>query len=71
MAIRLRTGTPTEVRRTLSRVVNMVINDEITTAKANAITLTCNAILNSMRLDEQQKQVDELEQIVNERIEGQ
>jgi len=70
MAIRLRTGTPAEVRRTLSRVINMVMNDEISTGKANTITLTCNAILNSMRIDEQQKQLDALEQLVNERIEG-
>ena len=69
MAIRLRTGTPAEVRRTLSRVINMVMNDEISTGKANTITLTCNAILNSMRIDEQQKQLDALEQLVNERIE--
>ena len=70
MAIRLRTGTPAEARRTLSRVINMVMNDEISTGKANTITLTCNAILNSMRIDEQQKQLDALEQLVNERIEG-
>lgn len=68
MAIRLRTGSPAEVRRTLSRVVNMVMNDEISTSKANTITLICNGILNSLRVDEQQKRLDELEQIINERI---
>lgn len=64
--IRLRTRTATEVRRTLSRVVNMVANKEIDTKTANTIILGCNAVLSAIRTDEQQKKIDELERILNE-----
>lgn len=66
MGIRLRMGTPTEVRRTLARVANMVINDEIDVKKANAVILACNAILGAIRTDEQQKKIDELQKLLEE-----
>lgn len=50
--IRLRTGNPTEVRRTLSRIANMVVNGEIEPKAANAIVLACNAILSCEKLKE-------------------
>lgn len=53
--------TPTEVRRTLARVANMALNNEIDTKTANTIILACNAILGAIRTDEQQKKIDELE----------
>ena len=59
--MRLRMGTPTEVRRTLARVANMAVNGEIDTKTANTIILACNAILGAIRTDEQQKKIDELE----------
>lgn len=62
--IRLRTGTPTEVRRTLSRVMNMVANGEMDSKTANTIILGCNAVLSAIRTDEQQKKIDELEQLL-------
>lgn len=65
MAIRLRMGTPTEIRRTLARVANMTLNDELDTKKANTIVLACNAILGAIRIDEQQKKIDELEKLLN------
>ena len=64
--IRLKTRTATEVRRTLSRVMNMVANKEIDTKTANTIILGCNAVLSAIRTDEQQKKIDELERILNE-----
>lgn len=64
MAIRLRMGTPTEVRRTLARVANMALNGEIDTKMANTIILACNAILGAIRTDEQQRKIDQLEQIL-------
>lgn len=66
MGIRLRMGTPTEVRRTLARVANMVINDEIDVKKANAVILACNAILGAIRTDEQEKKIDELQKLLEE-----
>ena len=66
MSRRLRVGTPTEVRRALARVANMVLNDEIDAKKANAIILACNAILGAIRTDEQQKKIDELQNMLEE-----
>lgn len=64
--IRLKTRTATEVRRTLTRVMNMAINKEIDIKTANTIILGCNAILSSIRTDEQEKKIDQLEAILNE-----
>ena len=66
MAIRLRMGTPTEIRRTLARVANMALNNEIDTKTANTIILACNAVLSAIRTDEQQKKIDELEELLDE-----
>ena len=51
--LRLKTSTPTEVRRALSRVNNMLLNGEIDPKTANAIIYACNSILSSIRVDEQ------------------
>lgn len=64
--IRLKTDTPTEVRRTLNRVMNMVVNGELEPKIANTVIVGCNAVLSSIRTDEQQRKIDELERIVNE-----
>lgn len=64
--MRLRMGNPTEVRRTLSRVANMAVNGEIDTKTANTVILACNAVLSAIRTDEQQKKIEQLEQILNE-----
>lgn len=66
MAIRLRMRTPTEIRRTLARVANMALNNEIDTKAANTIILACNAVLSAIRTDEQQRKIDELEELLNE-----
>lgn len=42
----------------------MVVNGEIDTKRANTIILGCNAVLSSIRIDEQQKKIDELERIL-------
>lgn len=64
--IRLKTRTATEVRRTLSRVMNMAVNGEIDNKTANTIILGCNAVLSAIRTDEQQKKIDELERILSQ-----
>ena len=64
--ITLKTRTATEVRRTLSRVANMVVNGEMDNKTANTIILACNAILSAIRTDEQQKKIDELERILSQ-----
>ena len=55
--IRLKTKTPTEVRRTLSRIMNMVVNGELDTK---------TAILSAIRKDEQEKQIEELAELLEE-----
>lgn len=66
MAIRLRTNNPREVRKTISRVINMVVNKQLDSKEANAIILGCNAILSAIRVDEQQRKIEELEQILKD-----
>ena len=44
----------------------MVANGEMDTKTANAIICGCNTLLGSIRADEQQKQIDELSNIVSE-----
>lgn len=63
--IRLKTRTATEVRRTLSRVMNMAANGEMDNKTANTIILGCNAVLSAIRTDEQQRKIDELEKILS------
>ena len=63
--IRLKTRTAPEIRRTLSRVMNMVANGEMDNKTANTIILGCNAVLSAIRTDEQQRKIDELERILS------
>ena len=64
--LRLKLTTATEVRRALTRVSNMVLNGELDPKRANAIILACNAILSSIRTDEQGKKMAELEELLAE-----
>ena len=61
---RLKMSTPAEVKRALSRVANMVLNGELEAKDANAIMYAANVILGVIRVDEQQRKLDELEQLV-------
>jgi len=62
--IRLKFNTPREVRRSLIRVANLVINGELDPKVANSITAIANSILGSVRTDEQQKQIEELQALL-------
>lgn len=64
--IRLRLSTPSDIRKTLARITNMIANNEIDTKKANTIIYSCNSILNSIRVDELEKQVQDLEDLIND-----
>ncbi len=65
----LKLSTPEDVRKALSRIANMVINGELEAKDANSITLICNGILGSIRTDEQEKKIRELEEILNRKKE--
>lgn len=45
----------------------MAYKGEIDIKTANSITATCNVILSSIRVDDQEKKIVELECILNER----
>ena len=63
--IRFRTSTPADVRKTVARVINMTVNGEIDTKTANTIILGCNTLLGSIRADEQQKKIEQLERLLS------
>ena len=48
---KLRWNTPTQVRRSLSHVNNMVLNGEITAKEANSIYYSANLILKALELE--------------------
>ena len=62
--MKMKLSTPKEVRKSLATVANMVLNGEIESKKANAFVYVTNAILTSIRIDEQEKQIQELKEIV-------
>ena len=61
---RLKMSTPGEVRRALARVANMVLNRELEAKDANAIMYACNSVLSAIRIDDQQRKLEELERLV-------
>ena len=65
---RLKLSTPTEVRKALNRVANMILNGQIDPKSANAIIYACNVVLGAIRIDEQEKRLDELEKLINESV---
>ena len=64
MAKRLKMTTSREVRRTVNRIANMLLNGDIDPKTANAILYGCNVCLGAIRVDDQQAKLDELEQMV-------
>ncbi len=63
---RLKLSSPQEVRKALSRIANMVLNGELDAKAANTIIYACNVVLGAIRTDEQEKRLDELEQLIRE-----
>ncbi len=63
---RLRMGTSTEVRRTVNKINNMLLNGEIDAKTANALLYSYNVIAGIIRIDEQEKKLNELKQAVKE-----
>jgi len=66
--LRIKMDTPDAVRRSITRVSNMVLNDELEAKQANAILYACNVALSAIRVDEQQKKIDELERLLGEQL---
>ena len=68
--MKIKLSTPAEVRRTLSKIANMLLNNQIDPQRATAITNCCNSVLNCIRIDEQQKKLAELAEEVVEVVYG-
>ncbi len=64
---RLKMGTPKDVKSAVNRVANLVLNNELEPKQANAILYAANITLGAIRTDEQQKKLDELEALLEER----
>ncbi|NGT33437.1 hypothetical protein G6Z26_15625 [Clostridium perfringens] len=64
--IRLRLNSPKDIRKTLAKITNMIVNNEIDSKKANTIIYSCNSILNSIRADELEKKIQALESYIND-----
>ena len=62
----LKLSTPADIRRAISRVANMVLNDEIDPKAANTILYACNSALSAVRTDEYRAKVEELEALIME-----
>ena len=65
----LKMSTPEEVRKAISRIANMVLNDEIDPKAANTLLYACNAALSAVRTDEYRRKVEELEALLMEQME--
>lgn len=63
----LHLSTPAEVRQALTKIINECRNGDLTPAVANALICGCNAVLGSLRLDEQGRKLEQLETILQER----
>ncbi len=63
---RLKFNTPRDVRQSAARVANMLLNGEIGAKAGQAIISACKVCLDSIRADEQEKKLDELEKLVGE-----
>lgn len=63
---RLKMGTPREVRRTINRINNLLLNGELDPKTANALLYGCNVCLTAIRTDEQQAKIAELESLLDE-----
>ena len=61
---RFKMGTSRDIKRTLNRVSNMVQNGQIDSKDASAIIYACNTTLSTIRIDEQEKRLDELEKVI-------
>ena len=64
--IRLKLDSPNNIRKSLAKISNMVANGDIATGQANTIILACNAILGSIRADEQEKKIRELQELLED-----
>ena len=64
--IKYKLSSPKEVRKALASVANRVLSGEIDPKTSNAFVYVTNAILQSIRLDEMDKEIEELKDIIQQ-----
>lgn len=65
----LKLSTPEEIRRSISRIANMILNEEIDPLTEKAMIYACNSALTAVRTDEYKRKVEELEALLIEQQE--
>lgn len=60
--IELLMDTAAEVKQTIRLIAEMVINGQLDSRRASTLNALCNTALSSIRTDEQQKEIEELQQ---------
>ena len=65
----LHLSSPKEVRAALTKIVNELRTNSLTPAQGNAMICGCNAILQSIRMDEQERRMAEIEKHI-QHLEG-
>lgn len=68
--LRLKYDTPANIRKSITKINNMVANGELDCKVANTIIVGCNAILGSIRIDEQEKKIKQLDDLLKSIREG-
>lgn len=61
----LKLSTPADIRRAISRVANMTLNNEIDPKRANTLLYACNTALAAIKTDEYEKKLVELEGLLS------
>ncbi len=62
----LKLSTPADIRRSIGRISNMILNGEVNPKQGNALLYACNSALNVIKASELQTKLDELEALLME-----
>lgn len=59
---KLNLNTPRNIRASLAKVANWTLNGDIDVKQSNAIAYICTVILQSIRTDDQERRIEEIEE---------
>lgn len=63
---RLKMSNSREIRRTINKIANLVLNGETDAKTANCVLYACNIALSAVRMDDLESRLTELEHLVEE-----
>lgn len=66
MKKKLNLNTARNIRQSLAKLANLTLNGEIDVKRANAVTYVCTVILQSIRTDDQERRIEEIEEQIAE-----